>query len=99
MLKFLGMVGKINIDQFLMDQIVDIVNDFINEMIKLVFEKDEVRKVDSIVYIIDLICKWKRFFNYIFIDKQYDMYVILLCMLCFNFFIYFDEEKKNKNVF
>lgn len=53
MLKFLGMVGKINIDQFLMDQIVDIVNDFINEMIKLVFEKDEVRKVDSIVYIID----------------------------------------------
>lgn len=62
MLKFLGMVGKINIDQFLMDQIVDIVNDFINEMIKLVFEKDEVRKVDNIVYIIDYDMKMEKVF-------------------------------------
>lgn len=62
MLKFLGMVGKINIDQFLMDQIVDIVNDFINEMIKLVFEKDEVRKVDNIVYIIDYDIKMEKVF-------------------------------------
>lgn len=61
-LKFLGMVGKINIDQFLMDQIVDIVNDFINEMIKLVFEKDEVRKVDNIVYIIDYDMKMEKVF-------------------------------------
>lgn len=62
MLKFLGMVGKINIDQFLMDQIVDMVNDFINEMIKLVFEKDEVRKVDNIVYIIDYDMKMEKVF-------------------------------------
>lgn len=52
-LKPLGMAGKTNTDQLLMDQIVDTVNDLINEMIKPVFEKDEARKVDNIVYIID----------------------------------------------
>lgn len=51
LLKPLGMAGKSNTDQLLVDQIVDTVNDLINEMIKPVFEKDEARKVDNIVYI------------------------------------------------
>lgn len=51
LLKPLGMAGKSNTDQLLVDQIVDTVNDLINDMIKPVFEKDEARKVDNIVYI------------------------------------------------
>lgn len=45
------MAGKSNTDQLLVDHIVDTVNDLINDMIKPVFEKDEARKVDNIVYI------------------------------------------------
>lgn len=98
MLKPLGMAGKTNTDQLLMDQIVDTVNDLINEMIKPVFEKDEARKVDSIALQITT-RKRKRSLNYTLTDKQHDMHVTLLCMLCLNFFIHFDEEKKIKMSF